>query len=300
MVDVDKIVHELLEVERIKADVVNLVGVFKNRKQLGEILFNNKDLMDSYNKLIYKEIEFVIDRMISSAQSGGVDVVIDWALLPWSKYFAMCHEKHLIKKNKEGRWQSVLKRDDITEDYFNLRDKFSIDYNEKDFTSVIEIEFKNKGFFAGSFDPFTMGHLDIVKQSAKNFDSIVVGIAINEDKNRKFDANKMRDAILKTAKDNNLENFDCVVYSNFTGAKALEMECYTLIRGLRNEEDKLYEQRIGGWNRQHFGLGTVYYYSPKNLKGVSSSRVKQLLDKGVSVENLVPKPVYELIKRTQK
>jgi len=303
LIDVDKIVHELLEIERVKKSVVKLLKTDTfiengniNRKALGEILFRDKALMDAYNLAIYAEIEFVLDRMLSAAEGGGVGAIIDWALLPISKYFDMCTERHLIKKSDNDRQKSVLRRDDITEEYFRRRENNSIQYNEKDFDKVIEFEFKSKGFFAGSFDPFTTGHLDIVRQASKDFDSIIVGIAVNSDKMRRFDKDSMQQAILKTAIEYKMKNMECVVYSGLTGDKALEMECYTLVRGLRDDADKLYEQRIASYNKQHFGLDTVYYYSPAHLKDVSSSKIKELMRKNKSIENLVPKAVHDLVR----
>jgi len=312
LIDVDKIVHELLEIERVKKNIVQLLGTNNfvvgnkiDRKALGALIFNDKSKLDLYNALIYEEIEFVMDRMLSAAAGGGIGVIIDWALLPMSKkYYDMCTEKHLVKKSYGDRRKTVLKRDDITEEYFHQRESSAINFNEKDFDKIIEFEIKNKGFFAGSFDPFTMGHLDIIKQASKDFDSIVIGIAagngkvikgIDPDKRRRFDKDSMQQAILKTALENKIKNIECVVYNGMTGDKALEMNCYTLIRGLRGDADKLYEQRIADYNKQRFGLETVYYYSPAKLKDVSSSRIKELMRENKSIESLVPKAVHDLV-----
>ena len=51
------------------------------------------------------------------------------------------------------------------------------------------------GFYAGSFDPFTNGHLQIVKKAAKCFDKVIVGIGYNTDKSERIDKNKMKIAI---------------------------------------------------------------------------------------------------------
>lgn len=53
------------------------------------------------------------------------------------------------------------------------------------------------GFYAGSFDPFTVGHLHIVKVASKIFDKVIVGIGVNPKKTRRFDKQKMQEAIKK-------------------------------------------------------------------------------------------------------
>ena len=302
LIDVDKIVHGILETPRVQANIAALLGTNCfiengkfNRKALGKILFNDKQVMDKYNAMIYAELESGIDMLLSAAQGGGVGAVIDWALLPMSKYYNICTEKHLIKKNDKDRQASVVQRDGITEEYFLEREKNAFKYNENDFDKIIEPVNINKGFFAGSFDPFTMGHLDILQQASKDFDNIVVGIALNPDKLRRFDKDSMRCAILQTAKEYKLNNIDCVVYSGFTGNKALETDCYSLVRGLRNDTDKFYEKPMEDFNKQNFGLETVYYYSPEHLKNVSSSKIKDLMRENKSIERFVPKAVYNLL-----
>ncbi|MCL2586611.1 MAG: pantetheine-phosphate adenylyltransferase [Firmicutes bacterium] len=297
LVDVDKIVHELLEVERIRLAIAELVKVDSSftRKELGNALFSDKQLMNAYNEMLYKEIKLVLDRLLSAAESGGVDVILDWALLPMTKYYDMCTEKHLIKKSLDDRKKSVLKRDDITEEYFQKRENNALQYDEAKFDKVIEMEFKNKGFLAGTFDPLTMGHLDIAMQARKDFDEVIIGIAINPEKRRRFDKDSMQHAILQAARDYNLDNIDCVVYPGFTGEKALELECYTLIRGSRNDTDMAYEKPIADFNKQRFGLDTVYYSPPQHLQDVSSSKIKEMMRNGQSIEGLVPKAVYELV-----
>jgi len=298
LIDVDKVVHELLAVDRVRDNINKLVGTdFKtiDRKALGKILFNNKPLLKEYNQEIYKEIEFVIDRILSSAQGGGVDAVIDWALLPMTKYYDMCTEKHLIKKGTDARKRAVLTRDDIDEEYFDKREEAALEYNEPDFKVVREFDFKSRALFAGTFDPFTMGHLDIVQRASQSFEEVVVGIAVNPEKLRRFDKDSMQHAILKTAKDYQLPNVDCVVYGGLTGEKALEMECYWLVRGVRDDKDMPYEKQIENFNSERFGLKTFYFKSPEHLKEVSSSRVKTLMSEGKPIDKLVPPAVEALV-----
>lgn len=68
------------------------------------------------------------------------------------------------------------------------------------------------GFYAGSFDPFTNGHLHVIKKSASLFDKVIVGIGINSEKTRRFDKNLMEKAIKQVLINNNLNNVEIISF----------------------------------------------------------------------------------------
>ena len=72
------------------------------------------------------------------------------------------------------------------------------------------------GIFAGSFDPFTNGHLEIIKTSAKLMDNVIVGIGINATKIRKYSEKIMKKAIEGTLREEGLNNCTVMVYSGLT------------------------------------------------------------------------------------
>ena len=94
-----------------------------------------------------------------------------------------------------------------------------------------------KGFYAGSFDPFTVGHLSVVQRSAKMFDEVVVGIGVNPDKKRRFDVQKMKEAMQQIMNRYNLTNVSIISYDNMTSDAAKDNGATFLIRGLRNGMD---------------------------------------------------------------
>ena len=100
------------------------------------------------------------------------------------------------------------------------------------------------GFYAGSFDPFTNGHMQIVKKASKCFSKIIIGIAKNSEKVIRIDKEKMKEAIEKTIREQNLENVYVVLYDGLTVAEAQKQGATILIRGLRNGTDYQYEETI--------------------------------------------------------
>ena len=93
------------------------------------------------------------------------------------------------------------------------------------------------GFYAGSFDPFTNGHLNIVKKASKLFDKVIVGMGVNPKKNRSFDKTQMKDAINTLFKNEGLSNCECIIYDGLTVDAAKQYDTTYLIRGIRNGMD---------------------------------------------------------------
>jgi len=115
------------------------------------------------------------------------------------------------------------------------------------------------GFYAGSFDPFTIGHLHAVKLASELFDKVVVGIGINPAKKRRFDKERMKKAIELTLKANKLKNTEVVIYDGYTVHKAKEMGATFLVRGLRNSEDFEIEESLAKTNKEISGMETLYF-----------------------------------------
>jgi len=90
------------------------------------------------------------------------------------------------------------------------------------------------GFYAGSFDPFTNGHLEIVKKVSKCFDQVIIGIGNNSEKTNKINKEKMKEAIEETMKEIKLFNVKVFLYDGLTVDAAKKSGADMLIRGLRN------------------------------------------------------------------
>lgn len=151
-----------------------------------------------------------------------------------------------------------------------------------------------KGFYAGSFDPFTIGHLSVVQRAAKMFDEVVVGIGVNPDKKRRFDVQKMKEAMQQTMKRYNLTNVSIISYNDMTTDAAKDNGATFLIRGLRNGMDYEQEENLALINEEVSGFDTLYVRAGK-LGYVSSSMVMELLKYGKEVSKYLPEEVYQLV-----
>lgn len=151
------------------------------------------------------------------------------------------------------------------------------------------------GFFAGSFDPFTIGHLHIVRSASQVFDKVIIGIGVNSSKTRKYSADDMKSAILATLAEECISNVEVVVYNNLTADKALECGANYLIRGLRDTADYSYEEGMARTNLEIGGIDTIYFRSGK-YSSINSKLIKELISLNKDVSKFVPAPVFELIK----
>jgi pantetheine-phosphate adenylyltransferase len=152
------------------------------------------------------------------------------------------------------------------------------------------------GFYAGSFDPFTNGHLHVIKIASQIFDKVIVGIGINSLKERRFNQELMKEAIQKVLISNNLNNVEVICYSKLSVDAAQEHNANFLIRGIRNGMDYDYEENVALINEEISSLDTIYIRAGK-LGAISSSMVMDLLQYGRNISNLVPKEILDVISK---
>lgn len=150
------------------------------------------------------------------------------------------------------------------------------------------------GFYAGSFDPFTNGHLQIVKKSAKCFKKVIIGIGYNSDKTARIDKEQMRNAIEETIKEMGLENVEVTLYEGLTVDEAKKQGADILIRGLRNGTDYQYEENISEMNEKMAGIDTCYFRAGE-LGYLSSSFVMELYNHNKPIDEYVPPKIAELL-----
>jgi pantetheine-phosphate adenylyltransferase len=151
------------------------------------------------------------------------------------------------------------------------------------------------GFYAGSFDPFTIGHLHIVKSASQMFDKVIVGMGVNVSKARRFDKEAMIEAMMATFKREGLNNVECVIYDGLTYDVALANGATVLIRGIRNGMDYDYEENLAQVNFELGGLDTVYLRAG-DYGMVSSSMVYELIKREKDASKYLPVEILKLVK----
>lgn len=153
--------------------------------------------------------------------------------------------------------------------------------------------------YAGSFDPFTVGHLDIVRKASRIFDSVTVLIGKNSEKKRSFPAEDMRGAIEKVLSFEKLDNCKVVVDEGIVADYCKEHGISFVVRGLRNNMDYNYEENIAKIIELiNPELECVYLRA--NNEAISSSMVKELLLYGKDISDFVPIAVKEKIREIRE
>lgn len=149
-------------------------------------------------------------------------------------------------------------------------------------------------FYAGSFDPFTKGHLHIVKVASQIFDKVIVGVGINADKKTRFDKEMMLKAIKKSFIDEKITNCEVISFDGLTCYVAKEKGADFLIRGIRNGVDYDYEENLALINEDLAGIETIYIRAGK-WGAVSSSMVVELIKRNKDISKYVPQAVIDCV-----
>lgn len=143
-----------------------------------------------------------------------------------------------------------------------------------------------KAIFPGTFDPFTLGHLDILKRSLSLFDEIIVGVGVNENKNTMFNSNQRVDFIKKCLK--NEPKVKVFSYSGLTIDFCKKVGANFIVRGIRNNGDFEFEKAIARTNRKLSKIETIFLLTSAKTSYISSSIVRELISNNGDYKLLVP------------
>lgn len=144
LVDIDKIGHMSHSDKLVKQKLVDTFGEIIltanniDRKKLGQIVFSSKEEMKKLEIITWGYMEQEIDKIIESNKDKII--ILDYLLLPRTKYFNNCDLRILVDIPYEIRKERVIKRDNISEEKFNLRESSSIDYDKNNFDIVLKNE----------------------------------------------------------------------------------------------------------------------------------------------------------------
>jgi pantetheine-phosphate adenylyltransferase len=158
--------------------------------------------------------------------------------------------------------------------------------------------------YTGSFDPITLGHLDVVRRARHLFDEIIVAIGRNPNKPALFapeERQEMAAALVAelVAKEPQGARVRVESYAGLTVDFARQVSASAILRGIRNVTDLAVECQLAITNRQVAGIETVFIVTGENYAYTSSSLIKQIAALGGSLERLsalVPPVVIERLR----
>lgn len=145
-IDIDPIGHEALFQPEIFDSLCEKFGrgiLDENgkvdRKRVGNVVFGSKQKMEELTDLTWGYMQKILDEIL---QKNDEIIILDWILLPNSKYWNMCDLKILVTSDEKERKQKILKRDNISEEYLEKRESASFDYSTLEFDYIFENDYK--------------------------------------------------------------------------------------------------------------------------------------------------------------
>jgi pantetheine-phosphate adenylyltransferase len=148
-----------------------------------------------------------------------------------------------------------------------------------------------RAIFPGSFDPITLGHVDIINRALPLFDEIIIAIGINADKSYMF---SLEDRI-RCIKENyaNEPKITVETYTGLTIDFCKKINVDFILRGLRNPADFEFEKAIAQTNRKLSNIETVFLLTSANTSFISSSIVRDIIRNGGDANGFVPNSVLK-------
>lgn len=154
--------------------------------------------------------------------------------------------------------------------------------------------------YPGSFDPITLGHLDIIKRASKIFDKVIVAILINSKKESSFTVEERIDFIKRATKD--IKNIEIEYFSGLLIDFAIEKNASIIIKGLRAVSDFEYEFQMALTNSKLCpNIETLFMATSTNYSYLSSSIVREVATLGGSLNELVPNElISDIVSKLKK
>jgi len=146
---------------------------------------------------------------------------------------------------------------------------------------------KNIALFPGSFDPYTLGHHDILLKSLNLFDKIVIAIGSNSNKKRYFNEKVILNKIKEIYKEHN--KIEIIIYNELTAKLASKYHANFILRGLRNTTDFEFENSISQINKHlNHKLETVFLITSPEFAHISSTIIREVHDYGGNINKFLP------------
>ncbi len=157
------------------------------------------------------------------------------------------------------------------------------------------------GFYAGSFDPVTNGHIDIIKRSMSFVDRLVIGVGVHHGKTALFDEQDRLELLSKTIESLPLsegKSIEVVTFDDLVVDAAKRCDANIIIRGLRDTTDFDYEAQMAGMNRAvEPRVDTVFLVASPEVKHIAAKFVRQIASMGGNISSFVPSHVEAQLKQ---
>ena len=152
------------------------------------------------------------------------------------------------------------------------------------------------GLYPGSFDPFTVGHLDVLRHAATLFDTVYVSVLNNQSKQPVFDVDERIELIRRAVDAEEISNVRVTSFGGLTVEYARSVGASSIIRGLRAIMDFEYEFQMCAVNRHLAAeIQTVYFMASPEHSFLSSSAVREVGQMGGDITGLVPESIQNTI-----
>ena len=143
-----------------------------------------------------------------------------------------------------------------------------------------------KAIVTGSFDPITVGHVDLIEKAAKRFDSVYVVALLNTKKSHMFTLDQRKELIALSTQD--IDNVIPDAYDGLTADYMHNHGITHIVRCIRTEEDREYEENLAKiMNEIDKNFVTVFLEPDANMQNISSSIVRAIIDEENSVKNYI-------------
>lgn len=152
------------------------------------------------------------------------------------------------------------------------------------------------GIVPGSFDPITVGHLDIIKRASELCGKVYVAVMINDQKKYMFSLDERKEIAAAAVAD--VKNAEVISSSGMLWMLARELCADAIIKGVRNETDRAYELEMEKYNSAHNpDAKTVLLDASDGLSDVSSTRIRKLIEGKRSLDGYVPEGSVDVINK---
>lgn len=153
----------------------------------------------------------------------------------------------------------------------------------------------NKVLIPGTFDPITLGHLELIKTATKMFDEIYVGIFINPEKKPLFTLESRLKAIKVATKD--IPNVHVISDNGYVSEYAKNNGISFILKGYRNETDFAYEKYQAVFNKERTNVDTLLIPSKKEYKDISSTLVRNNIDNEDILNKTLPTGIMDVLEK---